>query len=85
MNLGDTENPYRIEPSKLDSIPSSLNDLIAELASSTAALGQKLHPKTASNLADLVRLMNCWMRILILMKIGVISKLKQPHIFVLKD
>jgi len=60
MNLGDTENPYRIEPSKLGSIPSSLNDLIAELASSTAALGQKLHPKTASNLADLVRLMNCY-------------------------
>lgn len=54
------ETPQRIEPTLLDSVPSAISDAIAELASKTALLGQRLHPRTAANLADLVRLMNTY-------------------------
>src|SRR5258706_12400513 len=35
-------------------------DLVAEIAASSATLGQALRPRTAANLADLVRLMNTY-------------------------
>jgi Fic family protein len=54
------ETPQRIEPTLLDSVPSTISDAIAELASKAALLGQSLHPRTAANLADLVRLMNTY-------------------------
>ena len=37
-----------------------MNDLVAELSAAASALGTRLHVKTASNLADLVRTMNCY-------------------------
>lgn len=55
------ETPQRIEPARLeDAIPESLSDLAAELASASAKLGHGLHPRTAANLAALVRLMNTY-------------------------
>ncbi len=54
------ESPSRIEPARLEFIPEKVNDLVAELSAATSVLGSKLHPKTASNLANLVRVMNCY-------------------------
>lgn len=54
------EHPSRIEPCRLDEIPSSIADLIAEIAAQSAILGSALHPRTAANLADLVRIMNTY-------------------------
>ena len=54
------ETPFRIEPARLEETPESIGDLVAELSSASALLGARLHPQTAANLADLVRLMNCY-------------------------
>lgn len=54
------ENPSRIEPVRLVSVTEEVNDLVAELSAAASALGNRLHHKTASNLADLVRVMNCY-------------------------
>ncbi len=54
------ETPSIIEPCLLETTPVELNDLIANLATATERLGGKLHPHTASKLADLVRIMNCY-------------------------
>src|SRR5262249_797363 len=40
--------------------PEVIADVVAELAAASARLGQALHPRTASNLADLVRLVNSY-------------------------
>lgn len=55
-----SEHYYRIEPCRLDEIPSSIADLIAEISARSAILGVALHPRTAANLAELVRLMNTY-------------------------
>lgn len=54
------ESPSRIEPARLVSVPEAVNDLVADLSAATSALGSRLHPKTALNLVDLVRVMNCY-------------------------
>jgi len=54
------ETPSRIEPCKLDHPSEKIVDVVAEIAAAAATLGRALHPKTAANLADLVRLMNCY-------------------------
>lgn len=54
------ETPQRIEPARLEETPEAVADVIAELSAASAALGARLHPTTAANLADLVRLMNCY-------------------------
>ena len=54
------ETPSRIEPARLEETPEQVADAIAALSSATAALGTRLHPATAGNLAGLVRLMNCY-------------------------
>ena len=53
-----SETPQRIEPALLDTISGDIADLIAEISAASARLGQALHPSTAANLADLVRLTN---------------------------
>ena len=53
------ETPARIEPARLEETPEAIADAIAALCSASAALGARLHPATAANLSDLVRLMNC--------------------------
>ena len=53
-----SETPQRIEPAFLDTISGEIADLIAEISAASARLSQALHPSTAANLADLVRLTN---------------------------
>jgi Fic family protein len=54
------ETPARIEPCLLDETKAEIVDLVASLAVATNALGARLHPCSASGLADLVRVMNCY-------------------------
>ena len=55
------ETPGRIEPCFFEEqIPASLADLSVEIQREAARLGQGLHPDSAAELADLVRVMNCY-------------------------
>jgi Fic family protein len=54
------ESVSRIEPARLEDIPEALSDVVAELSGETAKLGNSLHPRAASNLAGLVRIMNTY-------------------------
>lgn len=54
------EVPQRIEPARLEEPGEAISDLVAELSAATATLGQALHPRTAANLAVLVRIMNAY-------------------------
>lgn len=54
------ETPIWIEPARLEETPEAIADAIADLSAASAALGARLHTTTAANLADLVRLMNCY-------------------------
>lgn len=54
------ESPSRIEPALLDEPTAAIADAIAELSAAAATLGRSLHPRTAANLADLVRIMNTY-------------------------
>lgn len=54
------ETPFRIEPTRLEQPSAAIADLVAEIAAASATLGKALHPNTAANLADLVRMMNCY-------------------------
>jgi Fic family protein len=57
---GPLETVYRIEPTRLEHPPEVVVDLVAELSASSAKLGRSLHPRTAANLAGLVRIMNTY-------------------------
>lgn len=54
------ESVQRIEPARLEHPPESVADLAAELSAASARLGRSLHPRTAANLTDLVRMMNTY-------------------------
>lgn len=55
------ETPGRIEPCFFEEhIPATLADLSVEIQREAALLGQGLHPDSAAELADLVRVMNCY-------------------------
>jgi len=54
------ETVYRVEPTRLENPPEAVADLVAELSASSAKLGGSLHPLTAANLAELVRIMNTY-------------------------
>ncbi len=54
------ETVERIEPARLEHPPEAISDLVAELAAASATLGKALPPRTAANLADLVRIMNTY-------------------------
>lgn len=54
------ESPSRIEPTLLEEPTAAIADAIAELSGAAATLGRSLHPRTAANLADLVRIMNTY-------------------------
>jgi len=58
--MAPIETPQRIEPARLEETSEAIADVIAELSSASAILGAGLHPRTAFNLADLVRLMNTY-------------------------
>jgi Fic family protein len=54
------ESPTRIEPARLEEPSEAIADVLAEIASASTALGRALHPRTAANLASLVRIMNTY-------------------------
>ena len=55
------ETPARIEPCFFEEhIPSVLADLSVDIQREASGLGQGLHPDSAAELADLVRVMNCY-------------------------
>ncbi|MFM8342567.1 MAG: Fic family protein [Methylomonas sp.] len=54
------ETPFRIEPCLLDVIDSTTADRATDLVWKAAQLGKNINRKTASNLADLVRITNCY-------------------------
>lgn len=54
------ESPSRLEPCLLETIPIAITDRIASLTAAAERLGHRLHPQTTANLADLVRVMNCY-------------------------
>lgn len=54
------EAPSRIEPARLEDVSEKISDVLAELSAASATLGKSLHPRTAANLSDLVRIMNTY-------------------------
>ena len=63
MPATDTDHeasPTQIEPARIDTLGGDLPDLLAEVVAKAEGLGRSLHPTTAANLADLVRLMNTY-------------------------
>lgn len=58
--MSPIETPSRLEPCFLDEARGEVLDLVTELPGAASALGNRLHPRTAAQLADLVRVMNCY-------------------------
>src|SRR3546814_14230704 len=56
----EIESVVRSEPTRLDPPSEEIANVIAELTAAAATLGRALHPRTATNLADLVRIMNTY-------------------------
>ena len=54
------ESPTRIEPARIEAAGDELVDLIADISAKAEGLGKALHPRTASNLAGVVRVMNTY-------------------------
>ena len=54
------EVPTRIEPARVEEPTEALSDVVADLSATSATLGKALHPRTAANLADVVRIMNTY-------------------------
>lgn len=54
------ETPYRIEPTRLEVVPERLADTLAEVTRASTELSRRLHPTTAANLAELLRLTNSY-------------------------
>jgi len=54
------ESVQRIEPALLEEPNAAISDIVAELSAATATLGKALHPRTAANLAALIRIMNAY-------------------------
>src|ERR1700692_4721818 len=54
------ESAQRIEPARLEELPESISDVVADLSATSSKLEHSLHPRTAANLAGLVRIMNTY-------------------------
>ena len=54
------EAESRIEPCLPEAYQQALADVIADLVSASARLVARLHPRTAANLAEFVRVMDCY-------------------------
>lgn len=54
------EAPTRIEPARVEEPTEAIIDAVAELSATSAILGKALHPHTAANLTDIVRIMNTY-------------------------
>jgi Fic family protein len=58
--IGGMETPHRIEPTRLELVPERLADTLAEVTRASTELARRLHPTTASGLAELLRLTNSY-------------------------
>jgi len=58
--MATMEIVQRIEPARLEEPGEAIGDVVAELSAASATLAQALHPRTAANLAALVRVMNAY-------------------------
>ena len=58
--MSDIETTSRIEPALIDEPSSAIADVVADLTAAVSMLGKFLHPLTAANLADAVRIMNTY-------------------------
>jgi len=58
--LSSPETPFQITPCRLENAGGTLLDLISDIRAAAARLGDRLHPKTAADLADRVRIMNSY-------------------------
>src|ERR1700692_3100957 len=58
--MASIESPSRIEPALIDEPSSAIADVVADLSGAVSLLGGFLHPRTAANLADAVRIMNTY-------------------------
>lgn len=55
------ETPSRIEPCFLEGdIPRPIADLVVDIHAASADLGKSVHPDAAAELAEFVRVMNCY-------------------------
>src|SRR5258708_26527755 len=54
------ETASRIEPALIDEPSWVITDVVADLTGTVSVLGKFLHPLTAANLADAVRIMNTY-------------------------
>jgi Fic family protein len=54
------ETVQRIEPTRLEEAGEAMTDIIADLVAAATKLGGTFHPRTAANLADLVRIANTY-------------------------
>ena len=54
------ESPDRIEPTRLENPTEDVSNAVADVSAASARLATALHPKTAANLANLLRVMNCY-------------------------
>lgn len=59
-HMPTTEDVQRIEPARLEEPGEAISDVVADLTAAAATLGRALHPRTAANLAALVRIMNAY-------------------------
>jgi Fic family protein len=60
MNAAAIESVDWIEPARLEDAGEEVMNAVAELSAKASRLGEALHPRTAANLASLVRMMNCY-------------------------
>jgi Fic family protein len=58
--MSTPESTSRIEPTRLEDVPEAISDVVAELSAASAKLAHTLNPRTAANLASLVRIMNTY-------------------------
>lgn len=56
----DLEPVSLMDPARIDTLTGEIPDLLAELSAQAEGLGHTLHPRTAANLASLVRIMNTY-------------------------
>src|SRR6267154_3843757 len=59
-NAAEIESVQRIEPARVEEVAETITDVVAELSAAAAKLSHALHPRTATNLAGIVRIMNTY-------------------------
>jgi hypothetical protein len=60
--MSTIETVQRFEPARLEDPGQAIGDVVAELSAASATLARALQPKTAANLAALVRVINAYQK-----------------------